>query len=901
MALSKEYLDYLDDHIEMAPANSQEELDAAQTLLGLFEDHGLSSFMQEFDAPPDTKLFRGILMVLMFVAMIIAGIGGVGLAVLGLFLFLVGFVIVFLGFNGNDLLSRLLAPARSQNVVAVHRGEGPESGRGVRPIVVLAHYDTGREDLLSSPAISPFAHLVFQAFPVTSVASLVCAFLQLFVVMPEPVLRVLWVVGILCALPALIWGINDVASRFMPPTGAANDNNSSLAALLGVMEDVAPVNPPYLEEYLQLNQPAPVVETPTMVEEASGTTRTVVEETVVEEDDDAVRHGADVIHAMGILPASCEITYTRRAPKVVHRVVEVPVEQAPVVSPEPVAAEEVTVSDPDTTQTTEAVVAAPAAEPMVEDTAAFRPSVGEPTPRSARMAPAAPVEAVEADEADVVEEAPSDDDYGEGGGLKLPSFARMIHSFGHRGDTVEESRVEETVEEPAAAEPVAEETVTEEAAVAAPVHETADPSSTADLNADAQGTAAMEVVDVQEGEEPLEAGSTMAMPAMSQVAQVASVDDPTWGTSTYTPGNPADIARRAALFDLPDPSVAAVDPLSSTFDTGPSMAINPADFPEEDFDSDVLYEADPQTSVQTPKPIPQVRAVETHTYTRATDRNGRVSVHTTRKTRVSTVRGQAKGDGSIKVQPLSVENPAAPAQPTDEAKPAHRSLKDRLHIPGRKKEQEESMSQWLGVDEDFDARTDGESIGSWDNFDEDDDWKGGATRSAETRDGDQADDAELTEAVLAMDQAKLLAHDIWFVAAGASELDHTGAKEFMDTHKKELRGAFLVNLDCVGAGELTVLTAEGAVQSRRVDRRILKMLTRIAKDLHIPLRERPMTWTETDATAAMRRSVRSATLVGLDPGDMRALAHTAQNIPQNVDADQVVDVNHIVSELIRRA
>ena len=47
------------------------------------------------------------------------------------------------------------------------------------------------------------------------------------------------------------------------------------------------------------------------------------------------------------------------------------------------------------------------------------------------------------------------------------------------------------------------------------------------------------------------------------------------------------------------------------------------------------------------------------------------------------------------------------------------------------------MSDWLGVDDDFDAKRSGRDIGSWDNFEGDDGWKGGATG-----------DGDLTEAEL---------------------------------------------------------------------------------------------------------------------------------------------------------
>ena len=52
----------------------------------------------------------------------------------------------------------------------------------------------------------------------------------------------------------------------------------------------------------------------------------------------------------------------------------------------------------------------------------------------------------------------------------------------------------------------------------------------------------------------------------------------------------------------------------------------------------------------------------------------------------------------------------------------------------KKKNDQDSMSDWLGVEDDYDAKKSGRGIGSWDNFEDDNDgWKGGATSS--DRDG----------------------------------------------------------------------------------------------------------------------------------------------------------------------
>ena len=160
---------------------------------------------------------------------------------------------------------------------------------------------------------------------------------------------------------------------------------------------------------------------------------------------------------------------------------------------------------------------------------------------------------------------------------------------------------------------------------------------------------------------------------------------------------------------------------------------------------------------------------------------------------------------------------------------------------------------------------------------------------------------ELKDAVLSMGSDELLCHDIWFVALGASENNHAGMKQFLSEYRREIRGAFLINLDCVGAGSLTVLTAEDPYNTRRADRRITRLLSKIAEDLHIQLQKRVYDYGRTDATPAMHASVRSATIMGCDENGLPALAHTQDDVAHMIDAKQVKQVAQMVCELIRRA
>lgn len=289
------------------------------------------------------------------------------------------------------------------------------------------------------------------------------------------------------------------------------------------------------------------------------------------------------------------------------------------------------------------------------------------------------------------------------------------------------------------------------------------------------------------------------------------------------------MANRSSLFDLPDPSAKPVDPFSS---------------------------------IPAPVDMDQpVAAKPTFTVIDSTDVVSPVSQ-----------------------QQFETIHAATPAPAT----PA----KKRRGLFGRKKKEETSMSDWLGVDEDFDAKRSGRDIGSWDNFEGDDGWKGGAA-------GEGSED-ELRQAVTSLGDDELLGHDIWFVATGAAENDNAGMKAFLDEHRDKLRGVFIINLKCVGAGQLSMITTEGEHRTLKADRRITGLFSRVASDFHRPLASVEMPYVDTDAHAAMERSLRAMTLAGVE-GSSFACAYTEQDHPINLNADNVNYAADLVTEVIRRS
>ncbi|MED9953060.1 MAG: hypothetical protein UE003_08770 [Collinsella sp.] len=241
------------------------------------------------------------------------------------------------------------------------------------------------------------------------------------------------------------------------------------------------------------------------------------------------------------------------------------------------------------------------------------------------------------------------------------------------------------------------------------------------------------------------------------------------------------------------------------------------------------------------------------------------------------------------VQPL--ETISAPA--ASGAKPQKRGLRG---LFGRKKKNEQgSMSDWLGVEDDYDAKKSGRGIGSWDNFEDDDNgWKGGATSS------DGASTEDMLAAVASMGDDELLGHDIWFVATGASDCDGAGMKAFLAAHRDKLRGVFFINLESIGAGRLSVVTVEGEQQLLKGDRRIMNLVNKVCKSFHVDCGAFEMPYAKTDAYAALEASRRALTIAGVD-GPRLAYAYTEDDLPYNVNPTNIATVSEVVTEVIRRS
>lgn len=1010
MANTQNYINHLLQNTGITPACSEEERLAAEDIAQIFRNHGFDPEVQEFNAPAPSRLAFAVTGILAFAGALLMGIGG-GIGLVGTLLAIVGAVLYVLERTGHPVVSRLGKTGVSQNVIAYHKASGPLASPRNRPVVVVAHYDSPRAELLAREPYASYRALIAKLLPVATVAPAAVAILRILP-LPGALKVLLWIVAILASLVALANAANIISNRHvLPYTSGAVCNKSSVAAMLGVMDNVAPFQgenefpddvpfdtyfgeqkrraeemaraaaeyaaaqqqndygntieyeePTYAED--EFGQPiAPDAQTePEQGEafdeqiegfEGASADETLIGAIVPEDQNQAVqaeefndevpaaepaeepaaaepepklyrnaagniRFGSDAIRALGMLPESCTLDYEEGEEPTFEP------EPAPVVAaPAPVVA-----ADDESAAVTSAV-----AEP--EAVSAIDPAAGLDI-----LAPAAPAQDVADESDDDYVEQPrrvsyeSDTDFS----AEIPAatpHADIASAFSSIGasasnffkgalakgkkfvDDFEKKRAaaREAAEQEAIAQQHVDSTMSFDAAqfdstITFEKQGTAiaEPLPASDEQDDAAGDGepidAAEIQDATE-DEPVEVNSDEEQCAAAEQDDSTEVEQEEVSAVSEAPETDESRPYSTQIFTMPTPSgsgatVANVAPtqdetvdslmaqISSQASPRPQMNVpDPASAPSP------APSSSPLASVPDPS-LPSMKQANVASRTSLFDLPDPSA-------QVNDPFATAQGPEPTSA-PVAPPMPVAPgAQPIETiSAPAPAAPKSRKRGLGglfgrKKKNQQDSMSDWLGVEDDYDAKKSGRGIGSWDNFEDDNDgWKGGATSS------DGASSEDMLSAVASMGDDELLGHDIWFVATGASDCDGAGMKAFLASHRDKLRGVFFINLESVGAGRLSVVTVEGEQQLLKGDRRIMNLVSKVCKSFHVDCGALEMPYAKTDAYAALEASRRALTIAGVD-GTRLACARTEDDLPHNVNPTNIATVSEVVTEVIRRS
>lgn len=248
----------------------------------------------------------------------------------------------------------------------------------------------------------------------------------------------------------------------------------------------------------------------------------------------------------------------------------------------------------------------------------------------------------------------------------------------------------------------------------------------------------------------------------------------------------------------------------------------------------------------------------------------------------------------------------------DEMEPPRRSRKAGGLFAGlgrRKPREDAAPRDWLGVDEDFDARKAGRDIGSWDNFGEDDPdddgfgWKGGWAGDDPIGDPDFAasEAARIRRRVTEAVDRELTEKEVWFVATGAEEVGTLGMQALLKEYGDELRESLIINIDGCGAGTLYWASAEGMARRYRANARLVGLARRVSRETETLIKPRLYKGLSTDATPALARGYKALSIMAFDQNGMPVNWHWKTDTADTLDPSLIEKTAEFVTAMVREA
>ena len=268
--------------------------------------------------------------------------------------------------------------------------------------------------------------------------------------------------------------------------------------------------------------------------------------------------------------------------------------------------------------------------------------------------------------------------------------------------------------------------------------------------------------------------------------------------------------------------------------------------------------------------------------------------------------------------------------------------------------------EWLDVEDTFDAREAGAARGGWESFREEDEFDGydegfdprqttafspdfgenqsnaaaplhrrgrhfeGGAFSRGTADGEEPLDEEESRPrreavstfadglpagfvfddapeVAAIEQfhSKRIDMEVWFVALGSELAGNGGMRAFVETHEAELKGSIIIELEALGAGELTLMDREGTYLPKKASSRMKRLVRKAGQAVGLSVGDGTMEWRDSASAYAMKHGQQAMHLAGME-GKKPTFFGEADDVLENVDGDQLALNSDFVMELLKQ-
>lgn len=159
--------------------------------------------------------------------------------------------------------------------------------------------------------------------------------------------------------------------------------------------------------------------------------------------------------------------------------------------------------------------------------------------------------------------------------------------------------------------------------------------------------------------------------------------------------------------------------------------------------------------------------------------------------------------------------------------------------------------------------------------------------------------AVLLEVAKILTRFPLITTEVTLVATGAEESGTNGALAYLRRHRPA-KNTYVINLDNLGIGQLTAVTAEGILGTKAAAPELLSLAKTVAAEKKVDLRFAPYHLLTTDGTVFLMRNYPTVSLMAFDEEGLLPNWHWPTDQASFVNPDNLNAAKELVLGLLRK-
>lgn len=140
--------------------------------------------------------------------------------------------------------------------------------------------------------------------------------------------------------------------------------------------------------------------------------------------------------------------------------------------------------------------------------------------------------------------------------------------------------------------------------------------------------------------------------------------------------------------------------------------------------------------------------------------------------------------------------------------------------------------------------------------------------------------------------------EVWFVALGSELAQHGGMRAFLAEHNQDLRGSIIIDIDALGAGNLSMIDREGMYRKSKASSRMKRYTKKASQATGLSIDTASILWEDSAASVAIKQGFQAMHLAGMD-GAKPAFFAQGDDVLENIDEEILNNNAEFVMELLK--